>query len=151
MNVAFFLLPKNDVVYLNKEMPLKDAMQILQTYRYTALPIVDEDGHFYGVITEGDVLWYLNGMNTEGRSKEEAKENSLEVSLDRIPRYHTYQPVGISENMDSLIEAACRQSFVPVIDDRNSFIGIIRRQDIIRYYSQNHRPSEPMAKDESPR
>ena len=32
-----------------------------------------------------------------------------------------------------LIEAAMNQNFVPVVDDRGIFIGIVRRQAIIRY------------------
>mgnify|MGYP000193548283 CR=1 FL=1 len=35
--------------------------------------------------------------------------------------------------MDQLIEAAMNQNFVPVVDDRGIFIGIVRRQAIIRY------------------
>lgn len=35
--------------------------------------------------------------------------------------------------MDQLIEAAMNQNFVPVVDDRGMFIGIVRRQAIIRY------------------
>ena len=35
--------------------------------------------------------------------------------------------------MDELIEAAMNQNFVPVVDDRGMFIGIVRRQAIIRY------------------
>ena len=35
--------------------------------------------------------------------------------------------------MDELVEAAMSQNFVPVVDDRGIFIGIVRRQAIIRY------------------
>ena len=35
--------------------------------------------------------------------------------------------------MDSLIELAGMQSFVPVVDDGDIFIGIIKRSDIINY------------------
>ena len=37
------------------------------------------------------------------------------------------------EERDQLIEAAMNQNFVPVVDDRGMFIGIVRRQAIIRY------------------
>ena len=35
--------------------------------------------------------------------------------------------------MESLILAAKSQNFVPVVDDSNTFIGIIKRGDIISY------------------
>ena len=36
--------------------------------------------------------------------------------------------------MDSLIDRALNQNFVPVVDDRDLFIGIITRKDIIKYF-----------------
>ena len=39
----------------------------------------------------------------------------------------------VTTSMDQLIEAAMNQNFVPVVDDRGIFIGIVRRQAIIRY------------------
>ena len=38
----------------------------------------------------------------------------------------------IDTPMENLLECAKNQNFVPVIDDRNVFIGIVTRQDIIR-------------------
>ena len=36
-------------------------------------------------------------------------------------------------DIEDLIQKATTQNFVPVIDDKNSFIGIVTRQDIIQY------------------
>ncbi len=125
MNVAFFLSPKRDVVYLYRDMPLSQAMEIMKEHRYQALPILDPDGSYYGVLSEGDILWALNA---------EDNELTMDSLVESVPRNREYQAVKISEDMDSLIEAACRQSFVPVVDDGGIFIGIIRRRDIIQYY-----------------
>ena len=125
MNVAFFLSPKRDVVYLYRDMPLSQAMEIMKEHRYQALPILDPDGSYYGVLSEGDILWTLNA---------EDNELTMDSLVESVPRNREYQAVKISEDMDSLIEAACRQSFVPVVDDGGIFIGIIRRRDIIQYY-----------------
>ena len=40
------------------------------------------------------------------------------------------------------LEAAMSQNFVPVVDDRGSFIGIVRRQAIIRYCYDKSRKIE---------
>ena len=46
--------------------------------------------------------------------------------------------------MDQLIEAAMNQNFVPVVDDRGIFIGIVRRQAIIRYcYDKSRAEQKP--------
>lgn len=41
--------------------------------------------------------------------------------------------VRINSDMKDLISLAVNQNFVPVIDDKNVFIGIIKRSDIINY------------------
>ena len=48
--------------------------------------------------------------------------------------------------MDQLIEAAMNQNFVPVVDDRGMFIGIVRRQAIIRYCYDMARSEQAGAK-----
>ena len=42
-------------------------------------------------------------------------------------------PISIRSNMEDLIELALRQNFVPVCDDNDSFIGLVTRQEILRY------------------
>ena len=36
--------------------------------------------------------------------------------------------------MDELLELVLNQNFVPVVDDRNLFVGIITRQSVIRHF-----------------
>ena len=35
--------------------------------------------------------------------------------------------------MDELVAAAMTQNFVPVVDDKKSFIGLVKRNSIIQY------------------
>ena len=39
--------------------------------------------------------------------------------------------------MEDMLANAADQNFVPVVDDRDLFLGIIRRKDIIAYYTNN--------------
>ena len=57
-----------------------------------------------------------------------------------------YKAVTVSTSMDQLIEAAMNQNFVPVVDDRGMFIGIVRRQAIIRYCYDKTRAEQAAAK-----
>ena len=36
--------------------------------------------------------------------------------------------------MEDLREKVINQNFVPVVDDRNVFIGIVTRSDVIKYF-----------------
>ena len=40
--------------------------------------------------------------------------------------------VRIDVTMEELIEQSLHQSFIPVVDDRGAFVGIVTRQTIIR-------------------
>lgn len=44
-----------------------------------------------------------------------------------------FHPVSIDATMEDLVQMAMNQNFVPVIDDKKIFIGIVTRKDIIRF------------------
>ena len=43
-------------------------------------------------------------------------------------------PVKVTATMAELLERASSQNFIPVVDDRNTFIGIVTRRAIIKYW-----------------
>ena len=55
------------------------------------------------------------------------------MTLSDIPRHFCYEAIPVDTDMDSLINTAYRQSFVPVVDDTKAFIGLVKRSDIIHY------------------
>lgn len=132
MNVAFFLSPKSEIVYLTDTMTLRQAMEKMEYHRYQSLPIINDDGKYAGVVTEGDLLWAFK--NRPGFSFTDAEK----MMLSDIPRHFHYETIAINQTMDSLIDASYRQSFVPVIDDNETFIGLIKRSDIIRYFYRRY-------------
>lgn len=127
MKIAFFLLPKKDVIYLSPQSTMRQALERMEYHRYTAVPIVDESGKYKGTITEGDLLWKLK--NTPSLSF----SNTHTVYLHEIPCRMKNHPVCIDAEIEDLISLSCMQNFLPVVDDQDIFIGIIRRKDIIEY------------------
>ncbi|MNO72407.1 CBS domain protein [compost metagenome] len=128
MNIAFFLLPKQEVVCLTLESTLRQTLERMEFHRYTSVPMLDNNGEYAGTITEGDLLWYMK--NSEGKV---TFENSSKFVLKDIPIKMSNKPVSINANMEDLINLAKVQNFVPVVDDMNRFIGIVRRSQIIEY------------------
>jgi len=127
MNIAFFLLPKQEVVCLTLDATLRQTLERMEHHRYTAVPILDRDGGYAGTVTEGDLLWYLK--NHTGLSL----ENANKIRLADVPLRLSNKTVQIDADMKDLISLAKVQNFVPVTDDMNRFIGIVRRSDIIDY------------------
>jgi len=127
MNIAFFLLPKQEVVCVNHDATLRQTLERMEYHRYSAVPIIDENGGYIGTVTEGDLLWYMKSR------PEITFEQSNKIRLLDVPRRIVNRTVRIDANMDDLISLSKVQNFVPVVDDMNRFIGIVRRSEIIDY------------------
>ncbi|MFL0196685.1 CBS domain-containing protein [Clostridium sp. WILCCON 0269] len=143
MNIAFFLTPKEDVVCETPNSPVRQALERMEKHRYTAIPLIDDRGKYVGTLTEGDLLWKLK--NTPDFNF----KNTSKILLKEIPRHMNNKPVRINSDMEDLVSLAVNQNFVPVIDDNDVFIGIIKRSDIINYcyrelFNKNHNLIENM-------
>lgn len=132
MNIASFILPKGEVAYLRDSMTLRQGLEKLKRSGYTAVPVVDAEDRYVGVVSEGDFLWNIldHNMPLEGITMKSVES----LTLRDIIQSGKVKPVCIDTNMEQLLGQAQMQNFVPVIDDRNVFIGIITRSDIIRYF-----------------
>lgn len=75
-------------------------------------------------------MWKMK--NTPGLSFEDTEK----IPITEIPRRVKNEPVRIKAQIDSLLNLAVTQNFVPVVDDNDIFIGIIRRREIIEYLIQ---------------
>lgn len=127
MNVAFFLTPKTEVIYEKIDATMRQVLERMEYHRYTAIPLIDDEGKYVGTITEGDLLWKLK--NTEGLNF----KNTEKVSIKDIERRFINHPVSINAEIEDLISKAITQNFIPIVDDEGIFIGIIKRSDIINY------------------
>ncbi|NLM22046.1 MAG: CBS domain-containing protein [Peptococcaceae bacterium] len=130
MNIAFFLIPKKDVVYLKYNSTMRQALERMEYHGYSAVPLVDDKGHYAGTLTEGDLLWKLK--NTPDLTF----GNTEKIRLYEIEQRTQNTPVSINAQISDLISRAIHQNFVPVIDDQGVFIGIVRRREIIEYCSK---------------
>ena len=132
MNIAFFLIAKSDVIYLSPKNTMRQALEKMQYHGYTAVPLIDNKGRYVGTITEGDLLWKL--IKTPGLTY----ENTEKILLENVPQRTKNVAVRINAQMKDLLTLASAQNFVPVIDDNYIFIGIIRRREIIEYFTKKY-------------
>lgn len=127
MNVLFFLTPKSKIKCVNETMTIRQVLEIFEHYRYQVLPIISKDGKYVKSISEGDLLYYLkNNINNKIEHFEDF--NILEVS-----NYRSYKSIKIDTDIKTLYELLLAQNFVPVVDDKEIFIGIITRKAILDY------------------
>lgn len=131
MEISAFLLPKDQVSFITSSITMLEALVQLENHYYSAIPIIDEEGKYVGTLSEGDLLWKLK--DTAGLSF----ENMREVTVSDIQRHVHNESVEIHAQMEDMLTLAADQNFVPVVDDKGIFMGIIRRKDIIEYYTRN--------------
>ncbi len=132
MNIASFLLPKVEVSYLHDHMTIRQGLEKMKRSGYTAVPVIDREDRYVGVVSEGDFLW--NILESHSSFKDITMKSLENGTIRDIIQMGKVKPVCIDTNMEELLGQAQNQNFVPVIDDRNVFIGIITRSDIIKYF-----------------
>lgn len=127
MNVLFLLTPKKNVLFLTLNMTVEIALDLLKNVRYSSVPLLDEEGHYVGTITEGDLLWHLENSQD--------KTTARNMKLQMIKRYRDYIVARIDASLDDLFIVAINQNYIPITDDRGFFIGLITRKGIISHYN----------------
>ena len=127
MNILFFITPKSETAYLYDDCSLRQAIEKIEYHKYTAVPVLNKKGCYVGTLTEGDLLWYIKDHKIVDLHMTE------EIPLSQVERRWYNEPVNIDCEIEDLILTSMNQNFVPVIDDKKIFIGIIRRKDIIEY------------------
>ena len=140
MNILFLLTPKATCAYLHDDDTLRQALEKMEVSRYAALPILAKDGSYRGTLTEGDLLWYIKDLGT-------ADLRALEShGIMEIAHRRDNTPVSVAARVEDLMSAAVTQNFVPVVDDRGTFIGIITRKAILRHFAERYISSEQLVK-----
>ena len=135
-NILFFLTPKAMCAYLYDDYTVRQALEKMETAGYDALPILNRHGEYRGTLTEGDLLWSMKNMCYMDIRQAEAHR------IMEIPRHKDYIPVRVTTSMHDLVERATSQNFVPVVDDKDAFIGLITRKSIVHYCMEKLFPEE---------
>ena len=127
MNILFFLMPKADTVYIDSNSTIRQCLEKMKAHGYSTIPVINEDGSFCGAISHGDLLWHIVDEN-----KFEIKTQE-QCYIKDIVRNYWYRTIKIDAELNELVDIITTQNFVPVVDDRNLYVGIITRKDIINY------------------
>ncbi|WP_067554240.1 CBS domain-containing protein [Faecalibaculum rodentium] len=123
-NLFFFLTNKKQTSFLYDNLSLRDGMWLMREHGYTSVPVVAPDGEYKGAVTEGDFLYYLT----------DHPDTDLDtITIGEILRPGFMHAVPFNVSMGELLAASLEQNFVPVVDDRNIFIGIVTRKNILAY------------------
>lgn len=122
-----FLTPKNKTFYLNHDATIRQTVETFDVHKFSVVPLIDEEGKYISTISEGDVLRFIkNHCQFDVYMAEDVRINTIEL-------YRPYNALLISASLDEVIKLTLEQNFIPVVDDRGMYIGIIKRKTIIDY------------------
>ena len=131
MNIAHFLETKCNVAYLYDDYSLRQGLEKMKYHGYSAIPVISREGKYLGTVSEGDFLWFLL-IENENEVVHIDIRNIENILVCDILNKEKYPSVSVVEPLDKVFEMAMRQNFIPVVDDRGYFMGIITRQTIMR-------------------
>ncbi len=127
LNVFELLTPKSSVSFILDNFTVRQAVEKMLFHKFTVIPILNNEGEYVGTISEGDLLRFI--VAQDGIDKEECES----ILIKDIDKYRSYKSVKVDASFDEIYEASLIQNFIPIIDDRNVFIGIIRRKEVVSY------------------
>ena len=127
MNPAMLLTPKSEVSYLVEDCSVRQGIEKFKAHGFSAVPLVSRDGVYLGTIRDKDFLSYI------------LKTGELDLKqMEDIPItelvFEGFNPaVSIDAEMELLFHEVTERNFIPVVDSRQRFVGIITRKAVLNY------------------
>lgn len=127
MNILRFMIPKSSVEYIYTSSTVRQALEKMRYHHYVAIPVLDEEGLYVGTLRNDDLFKYFldNGTFDSKAAERDSVMSILDKDYSK-PLYH-------NSSVNELIENVKEHNFVPVVDDRGCFIGIVLRRDILNF------------------
>lgn len=122
-----------EVIKVSPTTPIKEAAQLMFRHRVSGLPVVADDGHLDGIITEADFL----RLEVARGEAEEPKpiETVGEVMSSGVVTIGPEE--GLAEAAKIMVVQDVKR--LPVVDEEERLLGIISRLDIVAVFT---RPDE---------
>ena len=126
-SILRFMIPKSLVQYITDKSTVRQALEKMSFHRYTAIPVLDSEGKYIATLRNDDIFNYF--LKNGSFDKVMAEDTPITEILN--PSYS--KPLLHSTVMSELIESVKEHNFVPIVDDRGCFIGIVLRREVLNY------------------
>ena len=136
MNILRFLVPKSSVEYISSDATVRQAYEKMRYHSYVAIPVLDSEGTYIGTLRKDDIYKYFfdKGEIDFRAAEKEGIKNLLNTEYSK-PLYHNSK---IEDMMDRVLE----HNFVPIVDDRGCFIGIVLRRDVLNFLFKQYQQQQ---------
>jgi len=134
-----------EVIAIERQAHIHEAARVLSENGISGLPVVDEENHVIGVVSEADIL-YTTGMK-RGHTFKDILRHLLGDPLPRRKKGETVEDIMTSPAITARAEDDLRKvarildekriKRLPVVDGENRLVGIISRANIVRHMGQS--------------
>lgn len=136
MNIFRFIIPKSLVEFITADSTVRQGFEKMRFHRYVAIPVLDGDGKYIGMLRNDDILEYFLSVDTFN-----LKAAEKTVVGDIVDRSYS-RPLYHNSTMEELFELVKEHNSVPVVDDRGCFIGIVLRRDVMNFLLKYYDPEK---------
>ena len=122
-----YLTPKSETFYIDANSSIRQALEKFDYHKFSVVPLISKNGKYVGTLSEGDILRYIkNNSNFDLSDAEKTKVKDIE-------RYRSYKTLSINTPVIDVLKLSMEQNFIPMVDDRGIFIGIIKRKSLLNF------------------
>lgn len=130
---------KKDVVLLHESETVKTLLEVLVKHKIGGIPIVDDHQKLVGLITDGDILRYLNPQFYIGEDSVylEALDDVIKPkSTHSIKEFMNKRVVTLNEyhTLETALKLLAQHNVktLPIVDGERKIIGIVSRGDVVK-------------------
>jgi CBS domain-containing protein len=145
MNASVKDVMTTQTVWVEHDTPFAAIAASLRQFRVSAFPVLDDDGHVIGVVSESDLLAKLALEGGEGRMPGMITGILHQHEMEKargITAEDLMTSPAATVSPDDTVEHAARLMYVrrvkrlPVIDEDNRLAGIVSRADVLSVYGR---------------
>ena len=130
MNLISLIIPKSETATLDGSDTVRQAIEKMSHHHYTSIPVLGSEGHYLYSISTGDILFYLSEHDMTLKEMEN-------VPLEVIPVFRPVMALSVTATENDIKRALLNQNFIPMVDERGIFIGIVTRRRLAQTLSES--------------
>lgn len=130
INIAKMMVPKVFTAVLHRHNSVRKGLEVLMRYGYTAIPVLDKEERYLCSVTEGDFLRHMLSVGSADLRDFERTRISEIMREDFCPA------ITMDATAEEVVAAIKNQNFLPIVDGRGVFCGLLTRRSVIVYLTE---------------
>lgn len=138
-----------DVIYVDSGESVRNLLKLLVRHKIGGVPVMDQERHLLGMISDGDVLRalapreqtifsvYIMVFAYEKQEMSTVIREQLDKTVDEIMTGRKIYYVRPEDEVEEVMKILSKHHFkkIPVVDQEDKVVGVISRGDVIRTIS----------------